>query len=178
VQRAEGPCQDCFTSGAPVSAPDLSEETQRWPQFVAAAHRAGFRSVHAVPMRLRDATLGAMGLFGEKVGALNVEDLRLGQALADVASVALIQDKTAADSAAVNAQLQAALNSRVIIEQAKGVLAQQGDFDMDHAFAALRQYSRDHNLRLADLAQQIATRAIPAEQVIDHAKAKAELRQR
>jgi transcriptional regulator with GAF, ATPase, and Fis domain len=172
VQRAEGPCLDCYTSGSPVSVPDLSVETERWPQFVAAARTVGFRSVHAVPMRLREATLGAMGLFGAGVGLLNDADLRLGQALADVASVALIHDKTAADSATVNEQLQTALTSRVIIEQAKGVLARQGDLDMDQAFAALRRYSRDHNQRLAYLAQQIVTRATPADQILDHIRVK------
>jgi transcriptional regulator with GAF, ATPase, and Fis domain len=170
LQRAEGPCLDCFTSGTPVSVPDLSVEAQRWPQFVAAAHLAGFESVHAVPMRLREATLGAMGLFGDTVGALNPEDLRLGQALADVASVALIQDKTAADTATVNEQLQTALTSRVIIEQAKGVLAQRGDLDMDMAFNALRRYSRDHNLRLADLAREIVTRTLAADEILNYAR--------
>jgi transcriptional regulator with GAF, ATPase, and Fis domain len=170
VQRAEGPCLDCYTSGSPVIVPDLAAEAGRWPHFVAAAHTVGFNSVHAVPMRLRDATLGAMGLFGTKVGALNDDDLRLGQALADVATVALIQDKAAADSATVNEQLQSALTSRVIIEQAKGVLAQHGDLDMDQAFAALRRYSRDHNLRLGESAQQLVARTLAASHVLDHAR--------
>jgi transcriptional regulator with GAF, ATPase, and Fis domain len=174
VQRGEGPCLDCYTSGSPVSVPDLAAEVGRWPQFVAAAHTAGFQSVHAVPMRLGDVTLGAMGLFGTGVGALNTDDLSLGQALANVASIALIHDKAAADSATINTQLQTALSSRVIIEQAKGVLAQQGNLDMDASFAALRRYSRDHNLRLADLAQQIATRAVPAQQLLDHVASKAD----
>jgi hypothetical protein len=178
VQRAEGPCRDCYLSGAPVSAPDLAEETARWPEFVAAAHLVGFQSAHAVPMRLRSTTLGAMGLFGAEVGALNAEDLRLGQALADVASVALIQDKSAEDSAAINRHLQAALDSRVVIEQAKGVLAQQGNLDMDQAFRALRKYGSDHNLRLAELAQQVATRTIGGQYVLDHAEAKVAPRQR
>jgi hypothetical protein len=111
-----------------------------------------------------------MGLFGDTVGALNPEDLRLGQALADVASVALIQDKTAADTATVNEQLQTALTSRVIIEQAKGVLAQRGDLDMDMAFNALRRYSRDHNLRLADLAREIVTRTLAADEILNYAR--------
>jgi transcriptional regulator with GAF, ATPase, and Fis domain len=175
VQRAEGPCLDCFTSGSAVIVPDLAKEAERWPQFVAAAHLAGFHSVHALPMRLRDSTLGAMGLFGATVGTLDAADLRLGQALADVASVALIQDKTAADSAAVNEQLQTALTSRLIIEQAKGVLAQHGDLAMDHAFAALRRYSRDHNLRLSETAQQVAARTLTAREVLDHARAKGEI---
>ena len=172
VQRAEGPCLDCYSSGSPVEVPDLAAEADRWPQFVAAAELAGFVSVHAMPMRLRDAVLGTMGLFGTTVGALNPVDLRLGQALADVASIALIQDKAATDSAAVNAQLQTALNSRVIIEQAKGALAQHGDVAMDQAFAALRRYSRDHNLRIGDTAQRLISRTLLARDVLAHAHAK------
>jgi transcriptional regulator with GAF, ATPase, and Fis domain len=173
LQRAEGPCLDCYATGSSVSVPDLAEESERWPQFVAAADLVGFRSVHAVPLRLGEVTLGAMGLFGSAVGALNADDLRLGQALADVATAALIQDKTAADTATVNDQLQTALTSRVSIEQAKGILAQHGDLDMNRAFAVLRSYCRDHNLRLAEVAQLIADRALPAKEVLEYAQTKA-----
>lgn len=106
LQREEGPCRDCFHGGAPVSVPDLDQAVHRWPQFVPAAQAAGFASVHALPMRLRDNVLGALGLFGTTVGALNPADLSLGQALADVASVALVQDRAAADRIVVNEQLQ------------------------------------------------------------------------
>jgi transcriptional regulator with GAF, ATPase, and Fis domain len=167
VQREEGPCLDCYRDAAPVSVPDLEQVADRWPQFVKAARMAGFASVHALPMRMRDQTLGALGLFGTTAGVLNDEDLKLGQALADVASVALIQDKVAADRTAVNEQLQTALTSRVVIEQAKGVLAQQGNLDMADAFAALRRYSRDHNLRLTDVAAATVSRTLPAQQLID-----------
>jgi GAF domain-containing protein len=121
VQREEGPCLDCYRDAVSVSVPDLEQGADRWPQFVKAARMAGFASVHALPMRMRDQVLGALGLFGTTTGPLNDEDLTLGQALADVASVALIQDKVAADRTAVNEQLQTALTSRVVIEQAKGV---------------------------------------------------------
>lgn len=169
LQRAEGPCRDCFLSGAPVSVPDLDDEAHRWPQFVPAAKAAGFASVHALPMRLRDDVLGTLGLFGSKPGALNTEDLALGQALADVASVALVQDKAAADRTAINEQLQTALASRVVLEQAKGVLAQQGGLEMTEVFAVLRRYARDHNLRLTDVAQAVVSRALPAKQLLEHA---------
>jgi hypothetical protein len=116
--------------------------------------------------------LGTLGLFGSTVGALNASDLNLGQALADVASVALVQEKAAADKTAVNEQLQAALTSRVVIEQAKGVLAHYGELDMDQAFAALRRYSRDQNLRLGDVAQAVAARTVAPQTLIEHAYAK------
>jgi len=169
VQRDEGPCLDCYRNGTAVLVPDLEREANRWPQFTAGARMAGFASVHAVPMRLRDNVLGTLGLFGTDVGTLNDEDLSLGQALADVASVALIQDKVAGDMTVVNTQLQTALTSRVIIEQAKGVLAQQGDLDMAQAFSVLRRYSRDHNQRIADVAQAVISRTLSAQELIAYA---------
>jgi transcriptional regulator with GAF, ATPase, and Fis domain len=172
VQREEGPCLDCYRDAAPVSIPDLEQAAARWPQFVKAARMAGFASVHALPMRLRDNVLGTLGLFGTTVGALNAEDLSLGQALADVASVAIIQDKVAADRTAVNEQLQTALTSRVVIEQAKGVLAQLGDLDMTEAFGMLRRYSRDHNLRLTDVAQATVSRSLPGQQIIEYVRSR------
>jgi hypothetical protein len=168
LQREEGPCLDCYRGGSPVSVPDLDQAAARWPQFVKAARMAGFASVHALPMRLRDNVLGTLGLFGTTIGPLNREDLVLGQALADVASVALIQDKVASDRGVVNEQLQTALTSRVVIEQAKGVLAQLGNLDMTQAFAVLRKYSRDHNLRLTDVAQATVTRSLAAQDMIDY----------
>lgn len=167
VQRREGPCLDCFAGGEPVSVPDLAAVHDRWPQFAAAAELAGVRSVHALPLRLQGNTLGAMGLFGSQPGALNPQDLQLGQALADVASVSLVQERAAADRELVMTQLQTALTSRIVIEQAKGVLAQQGGMDMDQAFAALRRYSRDHNLKLHDTAHAVVSRSLPAEQLLD-----------
>jgi transcriptional regulator with GAF, ATPase, and Fis domain len=172
VQREEGPCLDCYRDAAMVVVDDLEQAADRWPQFVKAARMAGFASVHALPMRMRDNVLGALGLFGTTIGLLNEEDLNLGQALADVASVALIQDKVAADRTAVNEQLQTALTSRVVIEQAKGVLAQQGNLDMTQAFAVLRRYSRDHNLKLTDVAQATVTRSLSAQQLISYVESR------
>ena len=169
LQRAEGPCRDCYLDGAPVSVADLSAVAQRWPSFVPAAVSLGFASVHALPLRLRGSRLGALGLFGSHVGALASDDLALGQALADVASVALVQDRAAADSSAVNEQLQTALTGRVVLEQAKGVLAQLGDLEMAAAFAALRRYARDRNLRLSDVAAAVVDRSLRAQDVLDAA---------
>ena len=170
VQRSDGPCRDCYLDGAPVSAPDLHEESGRWPQFVPAALGAGFVSVHALPMRLRNTVLGALGLFGTNAGALDPDDLSLAQALADVASVALVQDKATTDQKSVNEQLQSALTSRIVLEQAKGVLAQQGSLSMEDAFAVLRRYARDHNLRLTAVAEAVVTRRLPAQQVLERSR--------
>ena len=168
VQRDDGPCRDCHQTGRPVSVPDLTQEVHRWPQFAPHALEAGFASVHAVPMRLRTTVLGAMGLFSTEVGSLEADDLDLAQGLADVASVALVQDRATTDSNAVNAQLQTALSTRVVLEQAKGLLAQQGDLDMEAAFAVLRRYGRDRNLRLTDVAHAVVSRELPAQLLLDH----------
>jgi transcriptional regulator with GAF, ATPase, and Fis domain len=173
LQRDEGPCLDCYRTGQPIAVPNLKDAADRWPQFVAAAGGEGFLSVHALPMRLGGNILGALGLFGTTAGALNNDDLTLGQALADVASVALVQDTSAADQAVINEQLQKALTSRVVIEQAKGVLAQQGEIDMAQAFAVLRGYARDNNLRVTHVAQAVASRSLPAQQLLDHAQSRA-----
>jgi GAF domain-containing protein len=160
LQSDQGPCLDCYRDGIPVTIPDLRLAAKRWPKFVLTATGHGFRSVHAVPLRLHDQILGTLGMFGVHPGSLNSADLSLAQAFADVASVALIQDRTAADSSAVNSQLQFALDSRIAIEQAKGVLAQYAGLDMPTAFAVLRSYARHHNLRLADLARSVTTREV------------------
>jgi ANTAR domain/GAF domain len=178
LQREQGPCLDCFRTGTPVAVADLRAEADRWPLFVEAAVAAGFASVHAVPMRLRDRVLGTVGLFGTHVGVLDEDDLRLGQALAYVAAVGLVQERAAADRAIINAQLQTALDSRVVLEQAKGVLSQRGDLDMDQAFATLRGYARDHNLRLTEVALAVTSRKLAAERLLEHAAARAQRRAR
>jgi GAF domain-containing protein len=169
LQRAEGPCRDCFHTGLPVSVPDLQDATEQWPQFVPAALAAGFASVHAVPMRLRDNTLGAMGMFGAVVGSLSEDNLSLAQALADVASVAIVQDKAVAERGAVVEQLQAALNSRVVIEQAKGIVAHVGDLEVGQAFVVIRQYARNHNERLTEVADAVVRRQLAVRVLLDEA---------
>ena len=174
IQRAQGPCLDCFRDGRPVSVPDLQRASDRWPQFVPAARTAGFASVHAVPMRLRDTVLGALGLFGAEPGSLNAADLELAQGMADVASIALMQDRATTEQRTINEQLQTALTSRVVLEQAKGVLSHTADVDMATAFSMLRQYARDHNMRLGELASSVVHRSVPARVVVDHSRVRRE----
>jgi GAF domain-containing protein len=168
----QGPCLDCYRTGTAVSVADLTAARSRWPQFVPVAVAAGFRSVHAVPMRLHDTTLGVLGLFGTRVGALGEEDLSLARALADVASVALVTGWAAQDKSVMADQLQAALESRIVLEQAKGVIAQVGNLAMDQAFAVLRRYSCDQRLRISDLAAALVSRQLPATLLLQHARAK------
>jgi len=153
LQNDEGPCLECFRTGRPVTAADLAGATQRWPRFATAAVQAGFRTVEALPMRLRDQVIGALNLFGAGPGSLGPADLRIGQALADVATIGLLHERNVRRSETVAEQLQGALNSRVMIEQAKGKLAERLGVDMDRAFTMLRDYARSSNRRLTDVAR-------------------------
>jgi transcriptional regulator with GAF, ATPase, and Fis domain len=153
LQNDQGPCLECFRTGRPVTAADLTGPAQRWPRFARAATRSGFRTVEALPMRLRDQVIGALNLFRAEPGPIDPEDLRIGQALADVATIGLLHERNVRRREAVAEQLQAALNSRVIIEQAKGKLAERLSIDMDRAFTMLRDYARNTNQHLTDVAR-------------------------
>ena len=156
LQADQGPCLECFRTGAPVSVSDLAEAAGRWPVFVAAVEQRGaYRSVHALPLRLRGEAIGTMNLFHPQPGPLPDADLALGQALADVATIGIMSERAIRRSEVLTEQLQTALNSRVIIEQAKGVLAQRGDLSMDAAFDRLRRYARTQNGRLSEVARQV-----------------------
>ncbi len=152
LQTNEGPCLDCVRTGAPVSSDDLQSDADRWPQFVPAAIEAGFRSVAAVPLRLRDQTIGGLNMFHARRAPIPDDDRRLAQALADVATIGILQRRSTHRSSAMAEQLQHALNSRVAIEQAKGVLAERRGVDTDQAFSTLRQFARTNNLKLTDVA--------------------------
>lgn len=166
VQVDEGPCLDCARSRMPVTVTDLQAEQARWPRFAAAAEIVGFRSVHAVPLRLRSEGLGALGLFHGESTAFAGRDLHTIQALADVATIGLLQQQHAQQASIINEQLQGALDSRVAIEQAKGILAEAGNVEMDVAFQQLRRYCRDHNLKLSYVAHAVANREIAAAEVV------------
>src|ERR1700728_121898 len=152
LEGDQGPCLDCFRSGTPVSSADLGAD-ERWPQFAVSASLAGFGAVQALPMRLRDQVIGALNLFRARPGTFESADVRVGQALADVATISLLHERSMRRSDALNEQLQTALNSRVIIEQAKGKLAERLGLDMNQAFDLLRGQARNRNQRLSDLAR-------------------------
>ena len=159
IQNDQGPCLECFRTGQARRRGGPGGPDQRWPRFAEAAARAGFRSVHALPMRLRDQVIGALNLFGAGPGPFDPADLRIGQALADVATIGLLQERNVRRRETVAEQLQAALNSRVIIEQAKGKLAERLGIDMDRAFTMLRDYARNSNQRLTDVARNFVDSA-------------------
>ncbi|MEA2900737.1 MAG: hypothetical protein QOH36_624 [Actinomycetota bacterium] len=160
VQANEGPCVDCFRSGEAIVNVDLEQVDGRWPLFGAKALEAGFHSVHAMPMRLRKQTIGALNLYRVHQGRMTDTDVVAAQALADVATIAILQHRTVRDAQLLNEQLSQALNTRIVIEQAKGVVAERADLDMEAAFARLRRHARNNNLRLADVAQSISTKTL------------------
>jgi GAF domain-containing protein len=154
LQAEQGPCLDCFRDSAQVHVHDLDSES-RWPLFVARAREHGFGAVHALPMRLREHTIGALNLFHRSPSAMDEAELRVGQALADVATIAVLSGRHAQEREELTEQLQAALRSRVIIEQAKGILAERGGIALDEAFARLRSHARSARRRLSDLAAAV-----------------------
>ena len=160
LQSQEGPCLDCYHAGEPVVNQDLAVVNGRWPNFAPVALEAGFRSVHALPLRLRGQVIGAVNLFRTDEGAMDEIDVLAGQALADMATIAILQHRAAAESQVLNEQLNFALNSRIVIEQAKGVVSERASIDMEESFSRLRRYARNHNLRLVDVAQQVIDRTL------------------
>ncbi|MEV4091296.1 GAF and ANTAR domain-containing protein [Streptosporangium saharense] len=155
LEAAQGPCLDCYATATQVAVADLAAETARWPEFVAAARERGFAAVHALPMRLREHVIGALNLFSAVPGSLDADTAALGQAFADVATIGLLGERASREQALLSQQLQIALNTRVLIEQAKGMLAERGGESMDMAFTAMRDYARAHNRKLTDVAHAV-----------------------
>jgi GAF domain-containing protein len=160
LQNDEGPCLDCFRTGRAVPETDLAEPGHPWPLFAGEALAAGHRTVSALPLRLRDHVVGALNLFGGDPGRLSTDDLRLAQALADVATIGLLQQRTVRRRELLAEQLQTALHSRVVLEQAKGVLSERGQMTMDEAFSRLRAYARAHGTLLSDVARGVVDETI------------------
>jgi GAF domain-containing protein len=166
IRTGRGPCLQCYQTGQPVSIPDIAAEADRWPEFAPLAAEQGYRSLHAVPMRLRKATIGALNLFRAQPGELVEADRRAAQALADIATIGILQQRATQESGDVNENLEIALNSRVVIEQAKGIVAQQGSMNMDAAFASLRSYAAGQHIPLTALAQQLVRQERTADDVV------------
>jgi GAF domain-containing protein len=154
VQNEEGPCLDCFHTGKVVLHSDFDTGSP-WPQFAAECTSAGYGSVCAVPMRLKSQIVGCINLFMSGTGGLSTADVALAQALADVASIAIVQDQATRDATVREGHLQRALISRIAIEQAKGMIAERGATDMNDAFSRLRAYARNNNIGLTAAAEAI-----------------------
>ena len=153
LQAKEGPCLDAFRTGERVEHEILRARSGPWPRFSIVAIEAGFHSAIALPLRLRDRTIGALSLFSVGQTPMDEDDLMVARAFADLAAISIVQHRAAAESQLVNEQLSAALESRILIEQAKGVISERANVDMAEAFARLRDYARSHRLPLTDVAQ-------------------------
>ncbi len=161
LQAQEGPCLDAFHSGQVVEHEILSAESGRWRKFTDAALEAGFRSAYAVPLRWREGTLGALNIFGESLEPMPEADRVVARAFADLAALSIVQFRASTEARRLNEQLSAALSSRIIIEQAKGVIAERAGLSLAEAFARLRGYARNNNLRLTDVAQSAVEGTLP-----------------
>ena len=160
ISAQDGPCFECFTTGETVTVGDLAGMRDRWPAFVDAATAHGFASVHATPMRLREQVIGTMNLLDTKAQTLGEADVAVAQALTDVATIGLLQARLLRESHTVSEQLQSALSTRVIIEQAKGVLSAVADLSVDESFRALRAYARRTNTPLRTVAAGVVDRTL------------------
>ena len=161
-----GPCIDTVRTGRAVSCDDIAAEADRWPRFAAGAAEAGFRAFHALPMRLRDEVIGVLTLINTEPHHLAGNDRRVGQALADAATIGLLHQRALHRAETVAEQLQVALTSRIIIEQAKGVLAARTDTSPDEAFTLLRSHARRTGSRLTDLCRAIIDRTVDPDAVL------------
>jgi GAF domain-containing protein len=158
VQNHEGPCLDAYHTARPVINADLRQAAARWPRFAPRAAAAGFRAVHAFPLCLRKEVIGALNVFGTEVGGgFDDGDVQIIQALADVAAIGLLQERAISRGEVLTEQLQGALNSRIVIEQANGAVAQARGISVDEAFTIIRGYARRTNQRLGDVAYTIVT---------------------
>src|SRR6266516_3270479 len=153
LQQQEGPCLDAFRTGERVQHVNLDAGSGRWPSFSAAARKAGFASASAVPLRLREVTLGALNLLSVPRAPMAEADLIVARAFADLATLSITQHRASAEAQRLNEQLSGALTSRVVIEQAKGVISERAGVDLAQAFSRLRAYARSRNLRLTDVAR-------------------------
>ena len=153
LEALEGPCLDAFRTGEPVEHENLRAGTGRWPRFAAACLDAGFHSASAMPLRLRDVTIGAMNLLGVTETPMDEEDAIVARAFADLAALSILQHRAATDAQRLNEQLSGALTSRVTIEQAKGVISERAGIGLEEAFSRLRGYARANNRRLTAVAQ-------------------------
>lgn len=169
IAAGAGPCIDAFDTGAVVSVPDIAANSNAWPRFRRTALEQGFKAAHATPLRLHGTVIGAMNLLSTVTGPLSARDAQLAQALADVATVGILHERTFRQPSVVAAQLHLALDTRVLVEQAKGVLAQVRSCTMSEAFDALRAYAHDNEVTLRAAAEGVVNRTIPAEALVTQA---------
>ncbi|MDF2555699.1 MAG: transcriptional regulator [Microbacterium sp.] len=158
-----GPCVECYRSSRVVSVPDLTEGPEEWDQFRRFALDNDFAAIDAIPMRLRDVTIGTLNLLRATPGPADPDDLAAAQAFADVATIGILHERALNDTQSLARQLQSALDSRVMIEQAKGVVSFTAQVPVAEAFQLIRTYARGRGLRLGDVAARIVSRELQIE---------------
>ena len=166
VQTREGPCFESVQTGEAIAIDDIEKSRSRWPAFAERATAHGFNSVYAFPLRLRSSTIGGLNLFGARREALDDEARVIAKALADIATIGILQQRSIHRTSLLAENLQRALNTRIVVEQAKGILSERGRLPMDETFALLRSYARSHNLKLSDLAHSVVYPPHLADQVL------------
>lgn len=166
LQASEGPSLDCYRSGKAVVNQDLATVNGRWPRFLPVALGAGFCSVHALPVRLRGTTVGALNLFRNACGPLADADVMAAQALSDAAAIAIVGQRALTDARTLAGQLQTALSSRVVIEQAQGMVAQDHAVTVDEAFDRLRRHARNSNKLLTDVCHGVVVGKLHLNEII------------
>jgi GAF domain-containing protein len=170
VQLEEGPCFDCYRMGLPVLNQPLASVDHRWPRFAPRARESGFKVVHAVPLRLREEVIGAMNVFDTSLRELTRTDSNLLRAFADAATIGILQERTLKQQSDLSVELQGALNSRVAVEQAKGILAERLKVDMDTAFGMIRHYARNHSTHLSSVAEELVRGSLSAADLYSSSK--------
>jgi transcriptional regulator with GAF, ATPase, and Fis domain len=166
VQADEGPCLEAYHTGQAVAVDDLTAVIDRWRDFAPAALAQGYAAVHALPLRLRENIIGALNLFNTRAGALTEDDAHIARALADIATIGILQERAIHRGETIVEQLEGALHSRILIEQAKGVLAEHGQLDMNEPFQRLRAYARSTNTRLSALAADVINGHADADAIV------------
>jgi GAF domain-containing protein len=172
LQHDQGPCLDAYRSGVAVFSGVTDDATTKWPRFAPHAREVGFASVSALPMRLRTEVIGALNVFSSSPAPLDSEDLLVAQALADIATIGILQERALRDSRIVTSQLEAALESRVVIEQAKGIVAERAHVSIDAAFSLLRGYARSHNRLLSQTAHEIIAGTLTTDALVESGRSR------
>ncbi len=162
LQFEEGPCFECSRVGLPVLNEQLASADGRWPRFSPMARESGFQMVHAVPLRLRDEVIGAMNVFDTSLHEMTVTESNLLRAFADAATIGILQERTVKHQSDLSIQLQGALNSRIAVEQAKGIVAERLQVDMDTAFGMIRNHARTHGTLLSAVADDLVRGSLSA----------------
>jgi GAF domain-containing protein len=178
VQFEEGPCFECYRVGLPVLNQQLASADDRWPRFAPMARESGFQTVHAVPLRLRDQVIGAMNVFDASLHEMTHTESNLLRALADVATIGILQERTVKQQSDLSIQLQSALNSRIAVEQAKGIVSERLKVDMDTAFAMIRSHARNHSTLLSTVADALVRGSLSASELDSPSKGRSAERTR